>query len=636
VHLTIATAGHIDHGKSALIEAITGTHPDRLPEERARGISIELGFAHTHIGDTTLSFVDVPGHERFVRTMLAGVGGIDAVLLVVAADESVMPQTREHVDICRLLDVPAGVIALTRTDLADDTLQAIAEDEVRALVAGTPLANAEIVRTSARSGAGIDALRAALLRCGQAARRREIDVPARLPIDRVFTVKGFGAVVTGTLWTGRVRQDDVLQLVGASGEARDVRVRGLQVHGAAADEAVAGQRTAVNLAGVSHQEVSRGDVLVGSPAVVVSRRLIADVRVLASAPPQRHGTRVHVHLGTAVAQARLLLGRSADDAAAGTREVAAGAVRRVLLRLESPLATRRGDRLVLRSYSPVTTIGGAVVEDPLPALRRPLTEIDSGHGTPGSWLAARIEDAGPAGVSERDVPPRCGVSPEAAARLVEELITRGFALRIGGALVATSAITRIGERVLTVVDAAAAADPLAGGVSRAALQGLARRHWARGVMEQAIARLVADGTLHGEERLARPRPVATRDLNERRLLDVVDAAGLQGVTLTDLDAQVDGLDRKAIATVLGRLLRSKEVERLGDLHVSAGRLSELTAELRALATGPEAPAALEVGWFKERYGLTRKSAIPLLEWLDRTRVTRRQGDTRVLVVGPGR
>ena len=363
-HLTIATAGHIDHGKSALVQALTGTNPDRLPEEQARGISIELGFAHTTDGDVTLSFVDVPGHERFVRTMLAGVGGIDAVLLVVAADESVMPQTREHFDICRLLDVRTGVIALTRCDLADDMMQAIAESDVQELVAGTPLASAPIVRVSARTGQGVETLRQALVHCAGAGRARDADVPVRLPIDRVFTVKGFGTVVTGTLWSGTIVPDQEV-VVWPAGER--ARVRGLQVHGAAAARADAGQRVAVNLAGVSLDEIARGHVLLGEGSVLSSRRLAVEVEVLPDAPAQKHGTRMHVHLGTSVALGRLLL--PAYDRAGAPRVAAPGSRTIGVLRLESPLPVRRGDRLVLRAYSPLATVAGARVIDPAPVGR---------------------------------------------------------------------------------------------------------------------------------------------------------------------------------------------------------------------------------------------------------------------------
>lgn len=629
MHLTIATAGHIDHGKSALVEALTGTHPDRLPEERARGISIELGFAHAQVDDTTLSFVDVPGHERFVRTMLAGVGGIDAVLLVVAADESVMPQTREHVDICRLLDVPTGVIALTRCDLADQTLQEIAEDEVRTLVADTPLAVAEIVRTSAQTGEGIDALRAALLRCASAARRRDRDSPARLPIDRVFTVKGFGTVVTGTLWTGRLRPDDALQLITASG-AREVRVRGLQVHGVIASEAVAGQRTAVNLAGVSYQDVARGDLLVGPRAVVGTRRLLIDVRVLPDAPAQKHGTRLHVHLGTAAVLGRLLLPRR-EMSEEGPRRIDAGGTGVALLRLDTPLPVRRGDRLVLRSYSPVATVAGAIVDDPQPSTRRGLIGAQRDEADVQAWLAARLDEAGPVGMREHDVPARCGTSVADGEALVRTLVAGGVAVSLGGAVVASSALARLRARVLDDVDRAMSADPLAGGVPRATLHGLAKRHWARGLVEHAVAALLAEGVLQGDDRITRARVAWQRDPVDVRVLEAVAAAGLKGMTLGDLETHLTDLDRKAIAMVLGRLHRDKDVERLGDLLVASAHLAALSAELRTLATRPDAPAAIEVGWFKERYGLTRKAAIPLLEWLDRTRVTRRQGESRVLV-----
>ena len=629
MHLTVATAGHIDHGKSALVQALTGTNPDRLPEEQARGISIELGFAHTQVGETTLSFVDVPGHERFVRTMLAGVGGIDAVLLVVAADESVMPQTREHVAICRLLDVPTGVIALTRCDLADETMQTIAEDEIRALVAGTPLAAAPIVRTSARTGEGLDALVAAIVRCASGGAGRDRSAPARLPIDRVFTVRGFGTVVTGTLWSGSLVPEQPLLLIDATGESREVRVRGLQVHGSAAVRADAGQRTAVNLAGVAHQDVQRGDVLAQPHAVMPTRRLLVDVTVLPEAPPQRHGARVHVHLGTTAVLGRILLPRDAEGGE--TRSVGSGRQRRALLRLETPLAARRGDRLVLRSYSPVTTVAGATVVDPQPSSRRGVAE-----GTDGAdvmtWLEGRVEDAGPVGVRDEDVPARAGVPVGTASRLVEALLDRGATVKIGHTLVATSALRRLRERVLATIDAAAAADPLAGGVPRATLHGMARRHWTRGLVEHVIAGLLAEGALQGEDRLARAQAVPQRAAADLQVLAIVEATGLKGVTAGELDAQLAGLDRKALAAVVGRLVREREVERLGDLLVAAGHLRALAAELRALAIQADAPPMLEVGWFKERYGLTRKAAIPLLEWLDRARVTRRQGDARRLVV----
>jgi selenocysteine-specific elongation factor len=625
-HLTIATAGHIDHGKSALVQALTGTNPDRLPEERARGISIELGFAHATIGDLTLSFVDVPGHERFVRTMLAGVGGIDAVLLVVAADESVMPQTREHFDICRLLDVRSGVIALTRCDLADEMMQEVAESDVRDLVAGTPLASAPIVRVSARTGEGLDALRQALVRCADSRRARQGDVPARLPIDRVFTARGFGTIVTGTLWTGSIVPDAELTLWPAG---QPVRIRGLQVHGAPAGRAEAGQRVAVNVAGIALDQVERGHVLLGEGVAVSTRRIAAEVEILAGAPVQRHGTRVHVHLGTSVVLGRLILPRGGPTAAA--RVLGPGKSGAALLRLESPLPARRGDRLVLRSYSPVTTIGGAHVSDPLPSWR-PTQATAVPAGEPAALVLSRVRERGGLGCAESELPARCGLSPASTQQVIGDLVTRGELVSLGSCWIAAAVVPEMRAALLGLIDAAHAADPLQGGIPRASLRVAAGRRWRPELVDLVLSRLAHEGVVTGDDRIARAGALPSgRDPLEGRLLASIDAAGLQGLSIQELESALPGLDRKGVAAMLARLVKSREVERLGDLCVVAARLKGLTDELRRLAGTGEVPARIEVGWFKERYGLTRRAAIPLLEWLDRTRVTRREGEARVLI-----
>src|SRR5471030_2880362 len=321
--IVVGTAGHIDHGKSALVSALTGTDPDRLKEEQARGITIDLGFAHQTIHDINFAFVDVPGHERFVKNMLAGVGGIDLVVLIVAADESVMPQTREHFDICRLLCVPAGLIALTKADLVDaDTLE-LARMEVRELVAGSFLDGAPMVPVSAKTGEGLDALRAALADVSRRTHVRAVEDVMRLPIDRVFSMKGFGTVVTGTLVSGRVAVD--AELAVAPG-GRRVKVLGIQVHGEKQREARAGQRTAINLAGVEVEEVARGQALVTPGAFEETRLADAIVDVLPGAKPLKHGARVRFHQGTAEILGRVaLIGPLSDRGAGDNHSLAASA-----------------------------------------------------------------------------------------------------------------------------------------------------------------------------------------------------------------------------------------------------------------------------------------------------------------------
>ncbi|MEW5981895.1 MAG: selenocysteine-specific translation elongation factor, partial [Acidobacteriota bacterium] len=303
-HVVVGTAGHIDHGKSALVLALTGTDPDRLKEEKARGITIDLGFAHWTTPDLNMAFVDVPGHERFVRNMLAGAGGVDAVILVVACDESVMPQTREHFEICRLLQLRRGLIALTKADLVDEDIIGLVSLEVRELVRGSFLETAPIIPVSSRTGAGLDEVRDALRQLGRDVAGRSADGPARLPIDRVFTMKGFGTVVTGTLVAGRLGVDDDVVLLPGD---RPVKVRGVQVHGERVQAAVAGQRAAVNLGGLDVTDVARGDVLATPGSMQTTRVLDARIEVLSSVRPVRHGARIRFHQGTAEVMGRLAI-----------------------------------------------------------------------------------------------------------------------------------------------------------------------------------------------------------------------------------------------------------------------------------------------------------------------------------------
>ena len=365
-YVVVGTAGHIDHGKSALVHALTGTDPDRLKEEKLRGITIDLGFAHLNEGETQLAFVDVPGHERFVKNMLAGASGIDGVLLVIAADESVMPQTREHFDICRLLGVSTGVVALTKADLVDSDTVELVQLETAELVAGSFLEGAAVVPVSARTGEGLAEVRSALLEMAGQARTRSPRGAIRLPIDRAFSVKGFGTVVTGTLVSGRVSVDATLTVLPSG---RDVKVRGLQVHGAAQPVAVAGQRVAANLSGVDVSQIARGDTVVSPGCFEATRRVDAVLDLLRSAHRLRHGTRVRFHQGTSEVLGRVVLGPGLGQtggAGDAPGELTPGGRGFVRLRLERPAVLTRGDRFILRAYSPSLTIAGGQVLDPQP------------------------------------------------------------------------------------------------------------------------------------------------------------------------------------------------------------------------------------------------------------------------------
>ncbi|HYE25978.1 MAG TPA: selenocysteine-specific translation elongation factor, partial [Clostridia bacterium] len=366
----VGTAGHIDHGKTALVRALTGIDTDRLEEEKRRGITIDLGFAHLALKapggeDLRLGFVDVPGHERFVRNMLAGVGGIDIVLLIVAADEGVMPQTREHFDICRMLGVERGITVLTKSDLVDaDTLEVV-RMEVEEFVRGSFLdgARAPIVPVSAITGAGLDEFRRELARIAEGTPGKSTAGAVRLPIDRAFTMKGFGTVVTGTLLTGKIRKEDELELLPAG---RTVRVRGVQVRGRAADEATAGQRTALNLAGVELEDLARGMMLVAPHGYRSTRRADVSLTLLPNAKPLRNHARAHPHTHTAETIAEVVLPRIGAE----PEPLQPGATALVRLRFAEPLPIVPGDRLIVRQFSPVITIGGGAVVDAAPVSRR--------------------------------------------------------------------------------------------------------------------------------------------------------------------------------------------------------------------------------------------------------------------------
>ena len=365
--LILGTAGHIDHGKTSLVRALTGVDTDRLDEEKRRGITIELGFArYTPQDGTSFGIVDVPGHEGFVRTMVAGATGMDIVLLVVAADEGVMPQTREHLAIIRLLGVEGMVVAITKADLVDEEWLELVDEDVRGLLAGTPYENVDIVPTSVHTGDGLAELSRALLRCGRQARERVTEDLARLPVDRVFAMEGAGTVVTGTLWSGRLVRGSTVRILPRDDQAR---IRAIQVHGVQEESAVAGQRTALALTGVAVRRgvIARGDVLVSDDSWSPSMMLTVELRALEESGWRLEaGQRVRVHLGTVEVMARVAL--------FGVEEVVPHESALAQLRLEGPVVARSGDRFVVRSYSPVTTIAGGVVLEPIPPKRKRLSD----------------------------------------------------------------------------------------------------------------------------------------------------------------------------------------------------------------------------------------------------------------------
>ena len=645
-HVVIGTAGHIDHGKSALVRALTGTDPDRLKEEKARGITIDLGFAHWSGGDVQLAFVDVPGHERFVKNMLAGASGIDGVLLVVAADESVMPQTREHFDICRLLGVTSGVVALTKADLVDRETVELVELETADLLAGSPLEGMPVLPVSAKTGEGLEELRAALLamagRCGV----RTAAGAARLPIDRAFTVKGFGTVVTGTLVSGRLSVDDTLTVLPAG---VDVKVRGLQVHGAIQPQAVAGQRVAANFSGPGAARAARGETAVTSGAFEPTACFDAVLDLLPSARRLRHGARVRFHHGTREVLGRVALGPGLSGAAAGVDApdaLSPGGRAFVRLRLEGAAVLTRGDRFILRAYSPPLTVAGGRVLDPSPprgGLRTAAarTRMDlllkgvSGTETADHdrALALLIEERGLGGLPAAALVVRGGVAPESVGAVVERLSAGGAVRRIGERLVAADALRDGGDRLLAMVADFHGAHPLRDGVPREEVRERIFRHAGPGIFEAVLERLAGDGRLTAGGHLALPGHRVTLSPAEQRASDEVVAllrtAGLRPPAPAALRERL-GVDEEVLERVLRRLVREQAAVRVGPLVFHVDAIESLKADLAALKAGDDR-ATIDVGTFKERYGVSRKFAIPLLEYLDRERLTRRVGEKRLVL-----
>ena len=625
-HVVIGTAGHIDHGKSTLVLALTGTDPDRLQEEKARGITIDLGFAHTAEGEVVLSFVDVPGHERFVRNMLAGAGGVDAVMLHVAADESVMPQTREHFDICRLLQVPRGLVAVTKTDLVDAETIDVVRLEVQDLVAGSFLEGAPIIPVSARTGSGVAELRQALARLA-GDRQRPATGPPRLPIDRVFSMRGFGTVVTGTLIAGRVRQDDELVLLPSG---RDVKVRGVQVHGQAQAEAEAGQRVAVNLSGVDVGEIDRGEILTRPGTVTLTQRLDATIEVLRSARPLRHGARVRFHQGTRELPARVSL---VDGAAL---EPGASAFARI--HLAAPATLVRGDRFILRTSSPVGTIAGGAVLDPWPP-RRGIRSAGANarfaglaRGSAADAVIAWVEED-TRGVPIDALVSRGGVPWPLRDDVLEAIGRTGRTVRIGDALYDAARLAAARERLVTIVREHHGAHPLEEGIPREDLRARVLRDAPPAVFEHVLDTLVSSGVVVARDRVAlRGHSLALTD-EEARVRDtvaqIIGDAALAPPDRSELPARV-GARPEVVERMAALLVRQKVLARVGDLLFHDAALRRLKAEIRALKDDRGA-STIDVATFKDRYRVSRKYAIPLLEFLDRERVTRRVGEVRQIL-----
>ncbi len=627
----VGTAGHVDHGKTVLAEALTGVNTDRWEEERERGITIDLGFAPFHAADDLqVSIVDVPGHEDFVKNMLAGATGVDVLLLVVAADEGPMPQTREHLWIARLLGVETGVVAVTKSELVEEEFVRLVVESIRDELATIfPASDWPIMPVSARTGDGMNELRIAIVDAAARARARLDDDLFRMPIDRSFSVRGVGTVVTGTVWSGSVESGEEVRIM--PGE-RAARVRGVQVHNAAVTRAGAGQRAALALVGIEVSRVGRGDVLTASPVWCETRYLDAELLLLADSPwPLKYWQRVRLHIGTAETMARVVL-LDRNRLEPGDRAL-------VQLRMEQPVVARAGDRYVIRFYSPVTTVGGGVVLHPW--ARR--------HGSEGGAAVERLRSAAesqgkdrlanvvgerPDGASQAELAILVGAAPPELGRDLARLASEGVLREIGGRWYGVAAVSGLRRAILAEISLSHAQDPDAPGIS---LESLRNAVGAPPELTNAVlSDLQRDDAIRIEGSTAAlaghvPRLSPEQEAIAQSALARIDQAGLAPPAVKELAAQA-GITADRLLSVLKFLqARGELVAVTPDLYYASGAIREVKQRVKASLGRGQIATPSEL---RQVLGISRKYLIPLLEYLDAEGFTRRSGEGRTLREGP--
>lgn len=627
----VGTAGHIDHGKSALVEALTGTHPDRLAEEKRRGITIDLGFAFLEENGVRFGFVDVPGHERFISNMLAGAAGIDVLLLVIAADESIKPQTREHFDICRLLGVKRGVVALTKSDLVDPETLGLVRMEAEEFLRGSFLERAPLVAVSAKTGNGLADLKKALGDAAANTLAKDAARYFRLPIDRAFAMKGFGSVVTGTLISGSVGAGDEVELF-PGGER--LRVRGVQSGGKPIERATPGQRTAVNLAGIDHTALKRGMALAAPGKFRKTRRIDARLDLLPSARKLKQRSRVHFHAGTAETIAEVYFH--------GQKELQPGRSAFANLKLQDDVLVLPGDRFIVRQFSPVVTIGGGTVLDPL--ARRPmLRDVERTvfletleKGNHEEILAAMTERA-LLGLGQEEIVARTAWTEKEMASALEKVSRTGITKTVSAeplVLVSGKLFEEAGRKIAEKVAKFQKENPLLPGIARedlrASLGKRVRPETFRAVLENLVSQKKLDVQGDLVKKAGSGIALQPEELRAKEQIEAAFAsASLSVPSVKEVLAQLP-VEANRAEKLLQILLREKSLVRVTtELIFHRDALAQLKGQLSAYKKSKG--DRLTVPVFKELTGITRKYAIPLLEYLDRERVTRRAGDERVIL-----
>lgn len=629
-NLVVGTAGHIDHGKSSLVEALTGSHPDRLKEEKLRGITIDLGFANLGFPDgTQIGFVDVPGHERFIKNMLAGIGGIDAVMLVVAADESIKPQTREHFDICKLLGIPAGLIAISKVDLVDEELVELVRLEVQEFVKGSFLESAAIVPVSVKSGRGLASLADALRRLAETSTRRNQNAAFRLPIDRCFTLRGFGTVVTGTLLSGTLKKEDEVAIYPTPLRAR---VRGLQVHSAPTEQAVAGQRTAVNLPNLEVSQIHRGmEISVPERFVPVSN-CDARIELLRASPVSiRRKTTLRFHHGTLEVVAALR--------PIGARHIQPGETGFVRLGLDHPVLVLPGDKFIFRQLSPAVTLGGGIILDiePRKTRKNRLEWLKSLQPTNvRELLYCHVQRNALFGMTEAQMLSQAVLEKAAVRELIGSLVKLGRLKVVSDEpllVMESGSFAQLMEKTLGYLDAFHNSNLLSTGISKEQLTSGLGKTCHPLALKAALSLLAETQKILIQNDLVSlsGRTVVLKGAESAAKAQIEDAFLRAGWKVPALDEVLASLTvppdqaRKLVSLLAKEKRLVKVSENLLYHTESIARLKELLTNYKTQS------AQIDVGKFKDLTDISRKYAIPLLEFLDRERVTRRVGNSRIIL-----
>ena len=635
--IIVGTAGHIDHGKTALVKALTGVETDRLPEEKQRGITIDIGFAELNLGDVRIGFVDVPGHERFVKNMLAGASGIDLVALVIAADESVMPQTREHFEICRLLEIKTGLIVLTKMDLVDEELLELVNLEVAELVENSFLQDAPVIAVSAKTGVGIEELKVTLEALARQIPERKNEMVARLPIDRSFSVKGFGAVVTGTLVAGEISESAEMEILPI---ARKVRVRGLQTHGKTVKSAHAGQRSAVNLGGIDQSEIERGMILTEKDVLRPTQIFDAEIETLKDAKRTlKSRQRVRLHIGTIEALARVQVLNDEGEIKQGEKDL-------VQLRLEIPIVCVPNERFILRSYSPQMTIaGGRVLDNSAPKHRRKdtenvrkylqnLTEADK-----TKQIKLYLETANEHGSNFKDLQARTGWRNAILKKAIAENIEKKAVIEAESFFIARTPFENLKTKTLAEIESFHKKEPLAKGILRETLREKIFSHLSLEIFKAVLGSLENDKKIVPEKDFVRAAAhnlelSADEKILRERLSEIYRAAKLEVPKLEDaLLESIEGTkaDQNHARKIFQLLLNSGEIVKITDeFYFERVEIDALIAKIKKFAEN-SADKLIDVPKFKDIAGISRKYAIPILEYFDREKLTRRAGDKRLIL-----